>query len=40
MHDTDPIEGVIQTIYKLVVEHGKKVLFYTNGGCCTREATW
>ena len=37
VHDSNPIPGVIESIYKLMIEHKKKVLFYTNSGYTTRE---
>lgn len=31
------IEGVIDSVYRLLIDEDKKVLFYTNGGYCTLE---
>ena len=38
-HD-EPIPDAVESIYKLIVKHNKKVLFYTNGGQITRKETW
>ena len=40
LHDSKPIPGVVESIYKLIAIHKKKVLFYTNGGYSTRKETW
>ena len=40
MQDSKPIPGVIESIHNLIVKHNKKILFYTNGGYCTRHSSW
>ena len=33
------IEGVADSIFKIMTDESKKILFYTNGGYCTLERT-
>ena len=40
VHDNHPIDGVADAIFKLAIEHDKKIFFYTNGGYCTQYRHW
>ena len=34
------IDGVVESVYRLLVDPEKKVFFYTNGGYCTNEKSF
>ena len=40
LNGSSPIEGVAESMYRLLTDSSKKVLFYSNGGYCTSVATW
>lgn len=37
---SSPIAGTAQSTYKLLRDPSKRVLFYTNGGYCSRQYTF
>ena len=40
MNGNEAIAGVGESIYRIMTDETKKVLFYSNGGYCSLEHTW
>lgn len=40
LNGNEPIEGVADSVFRLMTDDSKVVLFFSNGGYCNLETTW
>ena len=40
MNGNEAIAGVSDTVFRIMTDETKKILFYSNGGYCSLEHTW
>ena len=40
MNGNATVPGVADSVFRIMTDESKKILFYTNGGDCTLERTW